>query len=144
MSGKSKCIYYTALILSFVFTLRTYRALYSGLFKGVATYLIEPANADDKPEIKSESSITDCPSSIFLLNDPVVIFATVLSLIGSILFLVTAVLEILDNFYINMLFWGIDLLVVGVPSVIATISDMWIGKKRGQFKVEMKENNQTV
>ena len=44
MSNKSKCIYYTALVLSFIFTLRTYRALYSGLFRGVATYLIEPAN----------------------------------------------------------------------------------------------------
>ena len=53
-------------------------------------------------------------------------------------------LEVLDNFYINMLFWGIDLLVVGVLSAMATVSDMWIGKKRGQYKAELKENNQTV
>ena len=70
-----------------------------------------------------------------MLNDPVVLFATVLSLLGSLLFLVTAVLEVLDNFYINMLFWGIDLLIVGAPSTIATVSDMWISKKKGQFKV---------
>ena len=42
MNSKSKCIYYSTLILSFLFTLRTYRALYSGLFKSVASYLIQP------------------------------------------------------------------------------------------------------
>ena len=42
MSSKSKCIYYTTLCLSITFTLRTYRVLYCGLFRGVAPYLMKP------------------------------------------------------------------------------------------------------
>lgn len=41
MSSKSKCIYYTVLGLSMGVTLRTYRVLYCGLFRGVAPYAVK-------------------------------------------------------------------------------------------------------
>ena len=46
--------------------------------------------------------------------------------------------------YLNMLFWGIDEVVVVVPSIIMTVSDMWIGKKKGKYQPPEPENNQTV
>lgn len=46
MSSKAKCIYYLTLVLSFVVSLRTFRILYCGLFKGIAPYLMnKPDNA---------------------------------------------------------------------------------------------------
>lgn len=41
MSSRSKCIYYTVVALSSVISLRTYRVLYCGIFKGVAPYGIK-------------------------------------------------------------------------------------------------------
>lgn len=41
MSSQSKCVYYTILGLSIAVSLRTYRLLYCGLFRGVAPYLIK-------------------------------------------------------------------------------------------------------
>lgn len=41
MSNKSKCIYYAVIVCSVAFTLRTYRVLYCGLFRGVSPYPIK-------------------------------------------------------------------------------------------------------
>ena len=50
MKNKSKCIYYATIGLSFLFTVRTYRVLYSGLFRSVTIHLISGVNNknDDK------------------------------------------------------------------------------------------------
>lgn len=61
------------------------------------------------------------------------LLATILSLIASFLFLITGILEIMTYDYLNMLFWGIDEVVVVVPSIIMTVSDMWIGKRKGKY-----------
>ena len=47
MSERSKCIYYTIIIFSIVVSLRTYRLLFCGLFKGVAPYLIKQKNLNE-------------------------------------------------------------------------------------------------
>ena len=52
MSSKSKCIYYTTLILSACVTLRTYRVLYCGLFRGVAPYSVKPTLNNEEKAIK--------------------------------------------------------------------------------------------
>ncbi len=41
MSQGSKCIYITTVVCSIAFTLRTYRVLYCGLFRGVAPYPVK-------------------------------------------------------------------------------------------------------
>ena len=40
MSGRSRCVYYAVVALSVALTLRTYRVLYCGLFRGVAPYQV--------------------------------------------------------------------------------------------------------
>ena len=40
MSRKARFIYYFTLFLCFLFTLRTYRSLYSGLFSGMVDYMV--------------------------------------------------------------------------------------------------------
>jgi hypothetical protein len=44
MSSKSRCIYYFVVVLSILVTLRTYRVLYCGLFRGVAPYPVKKKN----------------------------------------------------------------------------------------------------
>lgn len=44
MSQKSKCIYYGTIGLSIGVTLRAYRVLYCGLFKGVAPFAMKKKN----------------------------------------------------------------------------------------------------
>jgi amino acid permease len=41
MSEGSKCIYLGAVVCSIIITLRTYRVLYCGLFRGVAPYPVK-------------------------------------------------------------------------------------------------------
>lgn len=48
MSSKSRCIYYTVLGLSMGVTLRTYRVLYCGLFRGVAPYSVKKKDKSDE------------------------------------------------------------------------------------------------
>ena len=52
MSERSKCIYYTTIVFSIVISLRTYRLLFCGLFKGVAPYLIKPKNKNENENIR--------------------------------------------------------------------------------------------
>ena len=93
MSSKAKCIYYLTLVLSFVVSLRTFRILYCGLFKGIAPYLMnKPDNAENEEE--QSHSEDETTVSKLSLKQPCIIYITFLSLIGSILFLVTAILEI--------------------------------------------------
>lgn len=40
MSQRSRCVYYTTLVFAVVVSLRTYRVLYCGLFRGVAPYAV--------------------------------------------------------------------------------------------------------
>lgn len=56
MSNKSKCIYYGVVVCSVAFTLRTYRMLYCGLFRGVSPYPIKKiATAYDKDRVRKGS-----------------------------------------------------------------------------------------
>lgn len=41
MSEASKCIYIATVVCSIAFTMRTYRVLYCGLFRGVAPYPVK-------------------------------------------------------------------------------------------------------
>ena len=51
MSSKSKCVYYVVLAFSIGVTLRTYRILYCGLFRGVAPYQISKIkDSSSKPK----------------------------------------------------------------------------------------------
>lgn len=56
MSNKSKCIYYGVIVCSVAFSLRTYRVLYCGLFRGVSPYPIKKlADAPDRDRIRKGS-----------------------------------------------------------------------------------------
>lgn len=52
------------------------------------------------------------------------------TIVGSILFLSAGVNEIIKKVHPGMLFWGLDLLIVVVASIIATFLDMWAGIKK--------------
>ena len=73
-------------------------------------------------------------------------YLTVFSFTGSILFLITGILEVIFQEYTQMILWGVDLIVVVIVSVIMTIFDMWVGIKRSYF-LELEqpaEANDTV
>ena len=50
MSSKSKCVYYATLGFSIGITLRTYRILYCGIFRGVAPYQVSKIKSSTKPK----------------------------------------------------------------------------------------------
>ena len=108
MSQRSKCIYYSTIVFSIVISLRTYRLLFCGLFKGVAPYLIKPKNKDENtkkakvmnenienPPLQNETESqqsNEAKISNFELKRPFIIYITMLSILGSIFFLVTGIL----------------------------------------------------
>ena len=71
---------------------------------------------------------------------------TILSLIGSFLFLVCAAMQITENYFMNMLLWSLDLLFVVVASVILTFLDIWAGLKKSYLHALEKKlgSNETL
>jgi hypothetical protein len=54
MSSASKCIYYGTLAFSIVVTLRTYRVLYCGLFRGVAPFPMKKKQSNENDALEKE------------------------------------------------------------------------------------------
>lgn len=155
MGSRSKCIYYAVLGLSIVFNLRTYRILYCGIFKGVTPYLYVPvknkedrekkyttneiANEGDQNNKNGSEVQSEDQSTKFELKKPITLYLTIVSLLGSFLFLIAAAVEITENYFINMLIWGLDLLLVVLASIIITLIDIWAGLKKS-YLLAMEKN----
>lgn len=160
MTDKGKCIYYAIIVLCMGVSLRTYRVLYSGLFRGVAVYLVHPqvkdtasegqnrspkAEESNKEVSEGESEVSSSdPETVLLLNQPFINFVTIISLVASVLFLITGIRELMDQLYVNMFFWGLDMTIVGSCSIISMVSEMWVGVKKKQLEKKegsAQENN---
>lgn len=83
---------------------------------------------------------SDEDHSKFELKRPYIIYITFGSIIGSILFLVAGLIEVIGNEYPAMLFWGLDLIIVVIASIIVTALDMWTGIKKSYLMALEKGN----